>query len=434
MTFGAFFCVVAEMGISTSFWKFRSDDSEYSKGEVALNTFLSQLLIGMIILIISLFLKFTIAKSSILGNFIIIYFFVMLVSIVHKNVLLILRANHRAKYYISISLLHTILLLLLNIFFVAYLKLNYKGVIIGYLLTYSISSAIFYYILKHEFDGRFNSKLSRRMIKYGYPIAIGNIAAVVISLSDRLFLKQFSTMSELGLYSYGYKFADLVKILLINSFFLGWNPIRWEIYQMREGKKIFARFNKLFFILLPTIGLMIVSAAIILGNFMTVNKEYLFGFRIIIIIAFSNIFYGLYYFNAMGMLFRDKTKTIMYIITSSAIINIVLNFLLISPLGMLGAAIATIISYLTMFILGRHYSQKYYPIKRNNYYEITQILLMSSIVILLTYIFYVIENVIILGLIVFGFSILYLSINLILKNFTIDDIVFIKNKLKLKKN
>ncbi len=118
--------------------------------------------------------------------------------------------------------------------------------------------------------------------------------------------------------------------------------------------------------------MLVMSGALVMAGLLTVDKEYLEGIRIIYFIGFSYVLYGLYYFNAMGMLFTNKTGKISQLVIISALVNIALNFILIPPFGMMGAAIATVCGYLVMFIQGRIYCQKYYPITRNNRFEITQ--------------------------------------------------------------
>ncbi len=115
------------------------------------------------------------------------------------------------------------------------------------------------------------------------------------------------------------------------------------------------------------------------------DKEYLEGIRIIYFIGFSYVLYGLYYFNAMGMLFTNKTGKISQLVIISALVNIALNFILIPPFGMMGAAIATVCGYLVMFIQGRIYCQSYYPITRNNRFEITQIGLIFAMLVVMTW-------------------------------------------------
>lgn len=416
LAFGQLCIAIIGMGIESAFWKFRSRSTDYSQGEVIFNGVFSQILVGITILMISLVAKYTFAERSVLAKFIILYLVAQLVSVIYKNTLLILRANFRAKFYILVSISQALLLACLNIFFVAYLKMNYQGIIYSNLITATLISISFYYILHREFAKGINWSLTNAMIRYGFPLAVGNIAAFVITLSDRFFLKAYAGPAELGLYAFGDKFAGLVRMLLIMPFFLSWNPIRWEIYEMENGKEIFSKFNRLFLAFLPALGLFIISGAIFLGNFMTVNKEYLFGFRITIILAFSHVLYGLYYFNSMGMLFKNKTKTIAWIIIISGLLNLLFNSFLIPPFGMLGASAATIMSYFTMFILGRFYSQKYYPIQRRTYFEAIHISLIFGYVLVLTILFYKVENIYTMAFLPFCAAIFHIMINMLFNN------------------
>jgi O-antigen/teichoic acid export membrane protein len=243
---------------------------------------------------------------------------------------------------------------------------------------------------------------------------VGNIAAYVITLSDRFFLKAFSTTTELGYYSYGYKYGDLVNSLLISTFFLAWNPMRWDIFEMKDSKSIFAQFNRTLFMALPFLGMLVMSGALVLAGLLTVDKEYLEGIRIIYFIGFSYVLYGLYYFNAMGMLFTDHTRKISQLILISALVNIALNFLLIPRFGMMGAAISTICGYLTMFIQGRIYCQRYYPIERNKLFEFTQMGLILLMLVAMTYLASTVRSIYSLALITFGLSFVFPLVNLLL--------------------
>ena len=71
-----------------------------------------------------------------------------------------------------------------------------------------------------------------------------------------------------------------------------------------------------------------------------------------------------------GIYIEKKTKYLPYITGGAAIINVAANFILIPIMGMMGAAITTLLSYLTMMIGIYFVSQKYYKID----YEYTKIL------------------------------------------------------------
>jgi O-antigen/teichoic acid export membrane protein len=429
LTFGAFFTCFIDIGLFSSFWKYRSDSSGYQKDEVVLNTFMAIMFCGCSLLMVSILFTAVFLWGSMTGWLVIIYFVSAVVRKIFETALLLMRANFKATLYVTASLVHACFLLAVNILFVAKLQMNVSGIIYSYLLTSVVISAVFAYVVAKDMGGSLNKRLIKEMLGYGFPIMIGNLAAITISLSSRFFLKALSTDNELGLFSYSCKFAELIQVLLINSFFLAWNPLRWEIYEMENGKEVFARFYRLFLIGLPVLALLLLGGVLVLVPYVTFNSEFLQGFKIIAIITFSYVFHGIYYFNAMGMLFEKKTVVIMYIIMASAVTNFALNFLLVSELGMLGAAIASLASYMQMFLLGRYYSQRYYAIKRDTTFEWSQIGLIVMTVILITCLLYAISNIQLAGMIIFAGAILYFILNIALKNMSIAELKAVKESV-----
>lgn len=435
LTFGAFFRAFTKLGVISSFWKYKTGSSIYSKSDVCLNFTLIQLLCAITVLIISGLIQLFLLKGSKIFLFIIVYFIAETIKIIFDNVQVIQRSNHNSMMYVVGTITQTIIILLLNILFVVYLKMNFIGVVYSYLIGFFITSAIFIPTLyKASHEGKINIPLIRDMVSYGFPIMIGNVAAIIISLSDRFFLKRYTNDYELGLYSYGYKYADLVNSLLIGTFFLSWNPIRWDIYEMSNGKEIFQKFNRLLFIALPIAGLIILSLSQLLAAVLTLDEGYLRGMSIIYMIGFGYILYGLYYFNAMGMLFTNKTGKITLVIALSGLINIVFNFALIPRIGMIGAAISTILSYLSMFLLGRYYCQRYYPIERTLFFEVSQIITNLIIVGILTYISYIVKNLYLMACITLASSLIVFVINILFKNISLKEILQLKTYFLEAKN
>lgn len=429
LTYGAFFTCMIDLGLYSSFWKYRSESSGYKKDEVVLNVVLTILFCGLSLLIISIVFREIFLQGSLTGWLVIIYFVSAVVRKIFETALLLMRANFKATLYVVASVFHACVLLGVNILFVAKLGMNISGVIYGYVITSVIISVFFGYVVIKDMGGGLNPRLVKGMLEYGIPIMIANLAAITISLSSRFFLKVYSTDSELGLFSYGSKFAELIQVVLINSFFLAWNPLRWEIYEMENGKEVFARFYRVFLIGLPVLALFLLGGVLFFAPYVTFNEEFLEGFKIIGIITFSYVFHGIYYFNAMGMLFEKKTLVIMYIIMSCGVTNFILNVLLVPNLGMLGAAIASLASYIQMFFLGRHYSQRYYAIQRDTIFEFSQIGLISITVALITYLLYSIGNIQLAGMIIFGGGIFYFILNVGLGNVSLGELIAMKKRI-----
>jgi O-antigen/teichoic acid export membrane protein len=422
LTFGAFFTAFIDLGLFSSFWKYRSESSPYGRDEVVLNTVLTIVFCGCCLLMISILFKTVFAQRSLLGWLVIIYFGSAVVRKVFETALLLMRANFKATLYVTASVIHAVFLLGTNVLFVAHFRMNFSGIIYSYLITSIAISGAFCCIIMKDMGGKINLQLIKDMLGYGAPIMAANLAAIAISLSDRFFLKAYSTDSELGLYSYGCKFAELIQVLLVNSFFLAWNPLRWEIYEMKNGKEIFARFYRVFLMGLPILALLLLGFVLLLAPYVTFNSEYLKGFRIIAIVTFSYVFHGMYYFNAMGMLFEKKTMVIMLIIMGSGVTSLVLNYFLVPPMGMLGAALAGIASYLQMFLLGRYFSQRYYVVERNPIFEFSQIGLTGIAIILVTGILYSVQNIQIAGFFALLCALFYFAVNVAAKNISVANL------------
>ena len=93
---------------------------------------------------------------------------------------------------------------------------------------------------------------------------------------------------------------------------------------------------------------------------MSKDESWIEVYKIIPLLALFFIFRGINYNFSLGTHYVKKTKYNAYIVMSAAIINIILNLLLIPKLKIYGAAIASIISVLYMIILYYNISQKLY--------------------------------------------------------------------------
>lgn len=374
---------IVRCGQTSAFWKYYND--EENKKIVIFNLMYIQFFIGLIILIgIISFVAFFKTNFYYL---LLILFIANLLNIFIETTLSIYRANFKSKKYVFLSLSQTILILLFNILFVSYFKFSIYGIAYSYLFSYLIYSLTYFKTLKNNTLTKKNSQLLKNLYKYGFPLMIGNIFGYVISISDKYFLLYFSGNSSVGIYSFGYKFADVINSIVIQTIALAWNPIRWKVYNMDNGKEIFSKFNKNISIIMPIISFLLLFFIQLIYPFFTFNNDYHSGFSITMLITASNLLNGLYWINSLGLHFKSKTKIIMYSVIYSSIINTLLNLILISRYGMLGAALSTYFSYLFLFLYSRYRSDKVYKIERNKLFENFQIFLIGLFCIALT-IFY----------------------------------------------
>jgi len=378
ITIGAFFIPVIGAGLATSFWRFRSDDN-LDQGEVALHVVLGQLMVGTCVVIGMVFVYFN-AYNTTVGFLLTVYIVSRALMVVYQCTLLVLQAHHRVYFYLFLSVAYATSLALSSIVFIVLFELNYSGVIYSAFSVTLLFSVFFSWPLIKEVKWSFSWKLFKEIFKYGIPLAYANMAAIVITFSDVIFLKWLATDYEVGLYSFGYKFAMLVNVFLVTSFFKSWNPMRWEIYKKKNGKEIFNRVYEGLLTLLPFFALLVIAGSVLLASFLSQNPDYLLGLLIVPVVGGAYVFYAIYYFNIMGILFADKTKYISRIMMGCAGLNLILNYLLIPKYGMYGASVATLISYMCMAALSIVVSQRLYTITRNRILEVGQLSLFSVVV------------------------------------------------------
>jgi O-antigen/teichoic acid export membrane protein len=92
------------------------------------------------------------------------------------------------------------------------------------------------------------------------------------------------------------------------------------------------------------------------------REAYWDAWQVVPFIALSYVLYGLYFQGAVGINLEKKTKVLPFVVGTAAVVNLALNYLLIRPWGMMGAATSTLLSYLLLVILVFRVSQRYYAI------------------------------------------------------------------------
>ncbi len=365
VTIGSFLLIIASGGLETGFFKYGYGEKMPKRGEILFNCILANLLLSALIFLFTLRSGSLFFHSVILFKLLLLYLIGQIVFIQSKYILLVLRYTHRPKLYVSIATLNMLLLAGFNIFFVAYYKLGLLGIILSNLIVSIIIYITFFFLLVKEITIKMNLGLLKKLFVFGLPMVPGNISGLIMTMADRIFLKYYSTATELGLYGYGYKFGMILNSLIIIPFFLGWGPYKWDIYKMENGKQIYARF---FGYLIAGLLILVVALNLVftfLGSIMASNKEFTKGLVILPLILTSYFFLGATTFQALGVFFKNKTYLVSVAILIAAGINIILNYLLIPKYGMIGAAIATIISYASYFVIYYKMNQKYYFVPYN---------------------------------------------------------------------
>jgi len=287
-----------------------------------------------------------------------------------------IRLLKMARYYVFLSLSNFLLSFFVIVYLLIWLKLGILAVIYGNIL------GLFYmtlmgipFVWKHS-TFRFSLTIMKEPLKYGYPLVVAGFSNLLIQSGDRYVLKIFRSLSDVGLYSFGYQIAALLNIVLVSPIRDGLKPVVLQKEKQPEEQKRFLINSATYYYwigLFIALGLSLFAkeAIMILAR----KQEFWSSWVIVPIISFSYVQHGLGNFLEWGPIMAQKPYHISGSLLASAAVNIGLNFVFIPYWGLLGAAFATLISYVFWNVLRAYYSAKFYSL----YFDIYRLLITTSV-------------------------------------------------------
>jgi O-antigen/teichoic acid export membrane protein len=259
-----------------------------------------------------------------------------------------LRAREASGTLVTLDTVSTLLIFALNIFFVADLKIGLLGVLLSPLIV----NVIWAVVAAGSLVGiglHFSRSLLRKMINFGLPLILANLAAFVLNFADRFFLQHFQSLEVVGLYAVGYKFGYMINVLLVQPFFQMWQARMYAIHADEHHVSIFGQIFVLYSLLLTyaALGMALFSREII--NLMA-GPKFADAGHVIPVISFAYVVCGVGYYLQTGLYLTNRTKLIGMISGIATVISLALYYILISNYGMMGAAWATVLSFVVVAI------------------------------------------------------------------------------------
>jgi len=239
------------------------------------------------------------------------------------------------------------------------MRMGVSGALFAVLASAACISVVGGVFTAHHFSFRFSGRLLKDMLRFSLPLLPTLFACWVIDFSDRYFLTRMSTLEQVGVYSVGARISSII-ILFSTSFQMAWAPFALSIQREDDAKDKYSRGLFLFL----CVGLAGAAAITIFAGPILVlltQPKYYEAQKVIGLLSIATVAYGAFLVLNIGLMIEKKTTLTSVAITSGAALNIVLNVLLIPRFGMVGAAVATLASYLTALTLLYHFSQKHYP-------------------------------------------------------------------------
>jgi O-antigen/teichoic acid export membrane protein len=270
------------------------------------------------------------------------------------------RVEERSVAFVSASVANILVTVGSTLILVVALDKGPIGVIVGNFTGTLVVYCVLVFYRREQLGLEFDRKLLREMNRFGLPLVPSALFLWVTNFSDRIFLVKLADTHEVGLYSVGVRIASAM-VLMLTAFRLAWPAFAYSIEDDREARRTYG-FVLTYLVLVATwmaTALALLSPWIV--QWITTPK-FESSSRVVGPLAFSAVAFGGYIVVAIGVGRARRTQFNWIVTGAAAIVNIALNLLLIPPYGMMGAAVATIAAYSTMFVGMSWWSQRIYRV------------------------------------------------------------------------
>ena len=297
-----------------------------------------------------------------------------------------LKANKKSFTFICLSFGKMLLSIALNIYFVCFLRVGVVGILISNLITVFVMSLVVTVPLLFHVGIRFSSSKLVEMLKFGLPLIPSQFGAFIVHLSDRFFLKEYSSIADAGIYSLGYRFGALPGHFISDPFNQIFQPRRLEVYKQEDSEYVFGRIFTYFLTLMLFAGLMV---SVLTRDLLIImaDRQFWAAYQVVPLIVLATTIFSFHYHLNMGLYISKKTKYLAYINLSNGVIVLILNFALIPQYGIFGAAWATIFAFIYKSCLTYYFSSKFYRI----HFEFLRVLKLIAVAVVVYFLCQVIQ-------------------------------------------
>lgn len=195
----------------------------------------------------------------------------------------------------------------------------------------------------------FDAGMLKKLLAIAIPLMPNFLIYWLFNSCDRLMIANILNIGEEGVYSVGSKLG-LASQLIYTAFAGGWQYFAFST--MKEKNQV--RSNSMVFEYLGVISFA-ATAFICAVSYMLYKlifpEEYLRGYIISPYLFLAPLLQMLFQVAGNQFLVVKKTYPNMFILLSGAVINVLLNLLLIPKIGIEGAAVATLIGYVVSDII-----------------------------------------------------------------------------------
>jgi len=281
------------------------------------------------------------------------------------------RGTKKMRLFAIQGIVNTVVVIISNIFFLVFLRVGVEGYLWSFILGYAITSVVIFVNGKYWLDlypFKLDKKLIWEMLKYSLPMIPTQIFWWVNNAADKWVIIYKIGLSENGLYSVAHKIPTVLT-MLTGLFNQAWQVSAISNYEENDNSVFFSNVYSMFVSTSIFVGTVLITTSEFFGRLLFSNEFYE-AWRYIPILLLASIFNGVSGMLASAYTSAKKTGGLFVSTGIGALINIILNILLVDFLGGIGAAYATAFSCMCVLLIRLIHINRYIKIKANYGFQI----------------------------------------------------------------
>jgi O-antigen/teichoic acid export membrane protein len=331
---------------------FEKDDLQY-KYDVTTTAqriiLLSSLVISIILVLLNRIISNLLFGETTFGNIIIFAGIGIFLGANKSPIQAPTRMENQRKVFVVSGLLDSIVTYGLSLILI-YLGLSYYGLIYSNVIT-SLVMVVFFWMRNRDYflKGRFNKKIAKELFIIGLPLLPTFLIYWVYSSIDKIMITNILGTLELGIYSIGAKLAQISQ-LVYAAFSGGYAYFKYSTMKDTDQVSMNSR-------LFEYLGVISFSVFVLIFPFFKLLFQLLFegsyqqGYIVMPYLFLSPLLLMLFQVVGSQFILVKKSYLTSISLAIGALINTILNFVLINAIGIEGAAIATLIGFIISLLM-----------------------------------------------------------------------------------
>ena len=270
----------------------------------------------------------------------------------------------KAHKNLLISVLLVLMIVSLSLLFISKYPESekYIGRMLGFTIPYTLCALGFIFFCASEEPIQYNREYWMYSLSLGFPIIFHALSKEILGQTDKVMMQQLKVdAEEIGIYSFFFAMSGALGMIR-DALNASWRPFYYDYLHSGQRELLETKchhYIELFTAV--TCGFLLVAKEV---SMLMAGEAYQSGLKVLPIVTWCIYFSFIHQFPVNFELYCKKPKLVATGTVVAAVVNVILNALLIPTWGMYGAGAASAFSYFCLaaghFLAAAHISEYQY--------------------------------------------------------------------------